>query len=156
MHPAIGTANFFALLLLAGCGPSPEGAVKKLFRPSPDKDVTASPGYNFSSFTNTVWKTKTQTAIADLKRYTGAEEIKLLAPERFDSTHPRYNPITDMKIIAVLPPGTRLRIARLMKDQGAWGGVQVEAVLLDGTNAQKAVYLDPFMVAGNAWSRGPT
>ena len=142
-----------ALVLLAGCDPT--AAVKPLFKPSTDKDVTTEPRYNFSSFTNSIWKTKTKTAIADLKRYTGAPEPKLLTPSRFDSDHPRYNPIHDMKIVAVLPPGTRLRISRLMEDQGAWGGVQVEAVLLDGTNANKAVYLDGFFVAGNAWSRGP-
>ena len=144
-----------AALLLSGCGQSPESAIKKLYRPSPDKDITTSPEYNFSSFVGTVWKTKTKVAIADLKRYTGAPEIKLLAPERFDPTHPRYNPPVDMKIIAVLPPGTRLRITRLLQDQGAWGGVQVEPVLLDGTNAQKTVLLDGYLYAGNRWSRGP-
>ena len=143
-----------ALVLLAGCDPT--AAVKPLFKPSPDKDVTTEPRYNFSSFTNTVWKTKTKTAIADLKRYTGAPEAKLLPPDYFDPTHPNYTTVPDMKIAAVLPTGTRLRISRLMKDQGAWGGVQVEAVILDGTNANKAVYLDGFFLAGNAWSRGPT
>ncbi|MDB6068241.1 MAG: hypothetical protein JWR26_4449 [Pedosphaera sp.] len=145
-----------AALWFSGCGESPESVVKKkLFSPRPDKAVTMSPEYNFSSFAGTVWKTKTKTAIADLKRYTGAPEVKLLAPQRFDRTHPEYNPPDDMKIIAVLPPGTRLRITRLMEDQGAWGGVQVEAVLEDGTNAQKAVLLDGFLLAGNRWTRGP-
>src|SRR5204862_4489507 len=109
---------------------------------------------NFASFAGTVWKTKTSVAIADGKRYTGAPEVSLLAPERFDSTHPRYNPPRDTKIVAVLPASTRLRISRLLEDQGAGGGVQVEAVLLDGTNGQKAVFLDGLLVAGNAWSRG--
>jgi len=40
--------------------------------------------------------------------------------------------------------------------KGAAGFVQVEAVLLDGTNAQKTVILNGFLLAGNAWSRGPT
>jgi hypothetical protein len=147
-----------ALVFLAGCGPSPEAAVKKLYRPSPDKDVTSAPKapkYNFSSFANTIWKTKVEVAIAGTKRYTGAPEVSLLAPERFDPTHPRYSPGSDMRIVAVLPPGTHLRIARLMQDQGAWGGVQVEAVLLDGTNSQKSVLLDPLLLSGNRWARGP-
>src|SRR5437879_3531773 len=92
-------------LLLTGCGPSPEANVKQLYRPSTDKNVTSSPEYNFSSFVGTIWKTKTKTAVADLKRYTGAHETKLLAPDAFDSTHPKYNPPANMQIIAVLPPG---------------------------------------------------
>jgi hypothetical protein len=144
------------LVFLVGCGNPAEVAVKKLFSPSTDKDVSSAPEYNFSSFANTVWKTKVKVAIASTKRYTGAPEVSLLAPERFDPTHPRYSPGSDMRIVAVLPPGSRLRIARLMQDQGAWGGVQVEVVLLDGTNAQKSVYLDPYLLAGNRWSRGPT
>ena len=150
-----GVIASVTLALLVGCGNPAESAVKKLFRPSPDRDVTTLPQYNFSAFTNTVWKTKVKVAIADMKRYTGAPEIKLLAPQRFDPADPRYTPTADTRIVAVLPPGARLRIARLLQDQGAWGGVQVEAVLQDGTNAQKVVYLDGFLLTGNAWSRGP-
>src|SRR5690242_16072606 len=91
-------ANLFALVLLAGCGNPAEVAVKGLFRPSPDKDVTTDPNYNFSAFTNTVWKTRTKTAIVDAKRYTGAHDIALMPPEFFDPTHSnysRYTPIPD-------------------------------------------------------------
>src|SRR5438094_3414291 len=101
-----------ALIFLVGCGNPAEVAVKKLFRPSPDKDVTTDPYYNFSPFTNTVWRTKTKTAIADLKIYTGAHALVLLPPEGFDPTDSNYRVVPDMKINAVLPPGTRLRLTR--------------------------------------------
>lgn len=142
------------LLAVAGCDDSPESALRDLYRPHPYKDVTASPEYNFASFTGRVCKTKVGVALADVKAYTGRFELVLLAPIHFDSTRPDYTSGTETHIIAVLPPGTRLRIGRLMKDQGAWGGVQVEAILLDGTNAQKAVYLDGSLLARNKWSGG--
>jgi hypothetical protein len=145
-----------AALWLSGCSRAPEQAVKSLFQPSPDKDVTASPDLNFSPFAGTVWKTRTKVAVADLKRYTGAHQASLLPPDSFDPTDPKYSRIPDMKMIAVLPPGARLRITRLLKDQGAWGGLQVEAVLSDGTNTEKVLYLDPSFLAGNAWTRGPS
>ena len=138
-----------ALIFLVGCGNPAEVAVKKLFRPSPDKDVTADPYYNFSPFAGTVWKTKTKTAIGDAKIYTGAHTLALLPPDRFDPTDPNYGKIPDLKLIAVLPPGARLRITRLMEDQGAWGGHSVEAVVEDGTNAPKAVYVDRLFLAKN-------
>jgi hypothetical protein len=142
-------------LLLSGCGQSPMAALKKAYSPSPDKDVTASPEYNFSSFTGTVWKTTVKMAIADLKRYTGAKDTMLLPPDCFDPTEPGYNPPAEMQLIAVLPPGTRLRIARLLQDQGVGGICLVEAVLEDGTYAQKAVYLGSSLLAGNRWISGP-
>ena len=151
--------------LVSGCEKSPKSpeeknpiaAVQQLFRPSPDKDVTAEAGYNFSPFAGTVWRTRTKTAIVESKRYTGAPDIKLFIPEHFDPAHPRYNPAREMRILAELPPGTRLRISRLLQDQGAAGFVQVEAILLDGTNAQKAVFLDPLMLASNVYEgREPT
>ncbi len=49
------------------------------------------------------------------------------------------------QIIVVLPVGTRLRIERLMKDNGSWGGVQVTASLEDG----KVVYLSDYLLAKN-------
>jgi hypothetical protein len=117
--------------LISACKKSPEGTVPQpppersvrekrsvgeLFRPSPDKDLTAVAGYNFSPFAGTVWKTRTKTAIMESKRYTGAWDTKLYIPERFDPAHPRYNPPVEARIIAVLPPGTRLRISRLLHD----------------------------------------
>lgn len=148
-------------LLLTGCGKSPEkevkdlaSSMKKMYSPQQDKDVTADPYYNFSSFTGTVWKTKVKTAIAELKRYTGAPETKLLSPERFDATHPKYNPPSEMKLVTVLPIGTQIRIAGLMKDQGAWGGVQVTATLEDRTNGDRTVYLDGWLLAENKYMLG--
>jgi hypothetical protein len=146
-----------ALILLVGCGNPAEVAVKKLFKPSQEKDVTADPYYNFSPFTNTVWKTKTRSAIAEGKSYTGARLLSLAPPDFFDPSHPNYTVIPDIKIIAVLPPGTGLRITRLLKDQGAWGGVGVEAIVENETNAPKAVYVDRHFLTNVVFaSIGPT
>ncbi|MDB6125215.1 MAG: hypothetical protein JWQ71_4208 [Pedosphaera sp.] len=135
-----------ALLFLVGC--------------RPDKDVTADPHYNFSSFTNTFWKTKTKTAIAGFKGHAPASQPQfiLLPPDRFDPTDPNYIKIDFIgSIAAVLPSGTRLRITRLLQDQGNSGGVQVEAVVEDGTKAPKAVYLDRDFLANIRFaSTGPT
>src|SRR5262245_35456780 len=88
----------------------------------PDTDVTSLPEYNFLKFAGTVWKTKVKTALADLKAYTGEHHITLLTPHAFDKTHPKYTPPPTMeKMIAELPEGTRVRIQRLMKDNGNWG-----------------------------------
>ncbi|MDB6122009.1 MAG: hypothetical protein JWQ71_1002 [Pedosphaera sp.] len=153
----------FAMISLAalgfsGCGDSPESLVrKKLFSPSPDKDVTAEPYYNFSPFTNTVWKTKTRTAIADFKIYTGAHALLLLPPKGFDPTDPNYRIVPNLQVITVLPPGTRLRITRLMEDQGAAGSLWVEAVVEDGTKAPKAVSVTRDFLANIRFaSTGPT
>jgi hypothetical protein len=118
--------------LLNGCGQDPNRR-DTMFKQRPDTDVTSSPEYNFRSFAGTVWKTKVKVALADLKAYTGEHHITLLTPENFDPAHPRYRPPPYMeKVIAVLPIGTHLRIERLMKDNGNWGGVRVTALLEDG------------------------
>jgi hypothetical protein len=119
----------------------------------PDTDVTSSPEFNFKSFAGTVWKTKVKVALADLKQYTGKHDLNLLVPMHFDPTHPEYTPAHDMQIIAVLPIGTRLRIERLMKDNGEWGGIRVVAVLQDETYSEKTLYLDKMLLAKNRFVR---
>lgn len=131
-----------AVLALTGCDNPAEQSVSRLFKPSPDEDVTTSATYNFAPFAGTIWKTKVKTAIAEVKRYTGATDTKLLAPLHFDPADPKYTPIRDLKIIAKAPIGTRLRITRLMKDRGAGGNVEVEAAIQDGSNPERLVYLD--------------
>jgi hypothetical protein len=101
-----------SLSFLTGCGQSSDpatAAIKKLYRPSADTDVTSLPRYSFSSFSGTIWKTRGKTAVTDLKRYTGAHDISLLIPKYFDSSHPDYTSVHDMKMIAVLPPGSRMQ-----------------------------------------------
>jgi hypothetical protein len=56
-----------------------------------------------------------------------------------------------MKVITVLPAGTRLRIERLMKDNGASGAVQVTATVEGGTHAQRTVFLDNALLAHNQY-----
>ncbi|SRR5258708_6447240 len=128
---------------LNGCGQAPNPF--KGYKQPPDTDVTSSPDYNFSSFAGTVWKTKVKVGLADLKRYTGRHDTALLAPEDFDPTDPKYRPPVDMQLIAVLPVGTRVRIERLMKDNGIAGLLWVTASLDDG----KVVYLSDYLLAKN-------
>ncbi len=68
----------------------------------------------------------------------------------------------DVKSIAVLPPGTRLRITRLLEGQGQNGGYGVEGVVEDGTTASKTVYVDrrflfenPRWVSNTNWGVNP-
>src|SRR5205085_3941116 len=83
------------LALLVGCDRTPQKAVSPLYAPSPDKDVTTSAQFNFGPFAGTIWKTKVKTAVADIKRYTGAMDTHLLAPLHFDPADPKYTPIKD-------------------------------------------------------------
>jgi hypothetical protein len=123
-------------IFLAGCGRRA------------DTDVTSSPQYNFSKFAGTAWKTKVKVAVADVKRYNGQTEVTLLPPARFDQDDPEYARLPQLQnIIEVLPVGTRLRIERLMKDNGNWGGVRVNASLEDG----RVVYLSDSLLAKNAF-----
>jgi hypothetical protein len=149
----LAMASFF----LNGCGQSPDATSLKGYKQPPDTDVTSLPKYNFSSFAGTVWKTKVKVGFADLKQYTGKHDHNLLVPKHYDSTHPEYTPAHDMEIIAVLPAGTRIRIRRLVKDNGAWGGVRVAATLEDGTNSEQALFLDELFLENNRFiARGPT
>ena len=120
-------AIFPLLLLLSGCR---------------DSDVTSSPDYNFSSFSGTEWKTRVKVAVAD----TG-EGIYLIA----DPTDAHYRPIADCTVMSVLPAGSRIRIERLMKDNGDWGGVRVTATLEDTPFSQKTVYVERQLLATNVF-----
>jgi hypothetical protein len=75
--------------------------------------------FSFKPSAGTTWKSRSKVAIANLKRYTGAPEVHLLAPLHCDPSDPRYTPIKDIGIVAVLPPGPRFRISLLLQDQGA-------------------------------------
>ena len=132
-----------AMITILSCGP--------LMR-RPDTDVTSSPEYNFKSFAGTVWKTKVEVALADLEQYTRKHDLNLLIPMHFDPTHPKYTPAHDMQIIAVLPVGTRVRIDRLIQDNGEWGGVRVAAKLEDTTYSQQTVFLEDMLLAKNRFT----
>ncbi len=137
--------------LLSGCGPNGRDA---MFKRRPDTDVTSSPEYNFKSFSGTVWKTKVKVALGDIKAYTGEHHITLLTPRAFDPTHPEYTPPPCLeKMIAVLPVGTRVRIERLIKDNGMAGLLYVTASLDDGATASlehgKVLYLSNYFLAKN-------
>lgn len=148
----LGVFEIITLLLL-GCGKSPRDRFRELYKPKPYKDVTASPEYNFSSFAGSVYRTKGKVVIADVKLYTGAHALMFLAPMHFDWSDPS-NTVPGTHMLSVLPPGTRLRVERLMEDQGAWGGYEIEAALLDATNTQKTGYLDRWFLIDNRWIGG--
>ncbi len=151
--------GLYTTAFLPGCGESPDKELAQLsraYQPSPDTDVSGNPSYRFKPFYGTIWTTRVETAVADMRRYTGAPETALFVPERFDSKHPRYTPVRNMKLITVLPMGSRIRIAGLMKDNGVAGGVQVVADLGIGTNTQKGIYLDAFLFTPNRFMLGPT
>ncbi len=139
---------------VSGCGKAsnPYSAIRKLYQPSPDTDVSADPKYNFSSFTGTVWRTRVTMAVADLRRYTGAQDITILAPMHFDPTHSEYIPPSDMQgIISVLPAGTHLRVETLMRDNGAGSILLVTGTLLGETNSQGKAFLDGSLFTRNRW-----
>ena len=142
-----------AVICATGCGESADvkAALKELYKPKLDVDVSSSPEYNFSSFTNTVWKTKVKVAIADLKGYKGDWKPYLLTPYHFDPAEPRYTPIPGMKLNGLLPVGTRLRVERLMHDPGVGGELRVEAMLLDVTNSEEVVTLGNQFLAKNRY-----
>jgi len=119
-----------------------------LFKSRPDTDVTSSPEYNFATFAGTVSKTKVRTALADVKLYTGKHVSYVLHPNTFDPTDPNYTPAVDTTVIAVLPVGTRLRIERLMKDNGPGSILFVIGSLEDG----KIVYLSDYLLAKNRFT----
>jgi hypothetical protein len=137
-------------IFLNGCGQGSDPNLARLkgYKQPSDTDVTSSHEYNFSSFAGTVWKTKVKVALADLKRYTGRHDTALLAPEDFDAADPKYRPPDDMEMIAVLPVGTRLRIERLMKDNGIGGLLWVTGSLEDG----KVVYVECTLLARNRFT----
>jgi hypothetical protein len=127
-------------IVLNGCGQPRKG----YNRPS-DTDVTLSPEYNFSEFAGTVWKTKVKVGLADIKLYTGRHVNYVLPPRSYDPTDPNYTPASDMQMIAVLPVGTRVRIERLMYDNGIAGLLWVTGSLEDG----KVVYVSNYLLAKN-------
>jgi len=115
------------------------------------------PGYNFSSFAGTVWKTKVKTALIDIKLYTGKDVVWFSPPDAFDPKNPDYRPIPHMKIVSELPVGTHLRIGRLMKDNGIGSQYWVIGTLESGTNLQTDLYLDSEFLANNQFiPKGPT
>lgn len=145
--------------LLEGCDQSSNKYVNELknYKQPPDTDVTLSPEYNFASFSGTVWKTKAKVALADFKEYTGVHHTYLFVPKRFDPNQPDYTPLHDMKIIAVLPSGTRLRVGRLIQDNGIGDQLWVTGTLVDDTNSEKNVYLDHLLLANNRFiALGPS
>jgi hypothetical protein len=132
-----------ASLFLNGCQP-------------PDTDVTKDPHYYFSSFAGTVWQTKTKTALVEIKLYTGKQVAWFSPPLVFDPSDPNYMPIVGMRVVTVLSAGARLRIDRLMQDNGEGSQVWVIASLENETNCQTTnLYVSPTFLANNSFFRGP-
>src|SRR5207302_1680967 len=83
-----------------------------------------SPKYHFSQFSGTVWKTKVEVELREVKMYTG-RHVNTLYPTTIEFG-------SDTRFIALLPVGTRLRIERLMRDNGVAALLSVTASLEDG------------------------
>ena len=130
-------ALFLILLLMA---------ILTLVRSCSDSDITSSDRYNFSSFSGTEWKTKLKVAVAEIDGI-----VYLIAPDSFDPTNAHYRPVAGCKLISVEPVGSRIRIARLMKDNGDWGGVRVTATLEDGSASPRTIYVERTLLAKNCF-----
>lgn len=122
-------------LPLAGCAPDP-----------PDADLTSRPEYSFVGLAGTLWKTKDRVAIADLSdgRY-------IVVPEHFDRADPHFDAPPRLRVIAVLPPGTRLRIRRLMESRGNASEIRATGALPDGPHASEELFLDFRLFEKNCW-----
>jgi hypothetical protein len=152
-----------ASLFLNGCGKSSNKDTKELeelnnYKQPPDTDVTTSPEYYFSSFAGTVWRTRTKTALAEMKLYTGRQVMAFVSPKLFDPTDPEYRAIPDtfLSVVTVFPPGAIVRIDRLIQDNGIGSTVWVIASLENETNSQTTnLYLDEEFLANNSFFRGP-
>ena len=130
--------------ILTGCG-SPHASNSGT---PPDSIVTSTQKYNFQSFSGTTWKTKTKTQLAGLKSYKGVIHVTLLPPDCFDSKHSNYRRLANVvKVHNEFPTGTRIRIDRLLKDNGKWGGVWVTACLDDG----QSIYVESSFLEENAF-----
>ncbi|MBL8824402.1 MAG: hypothetical protein JNJ77_17580 [Planctomycetia bacterium] len=98
-----------------------------------ETDISNASEYNFRQFSGTSWKTKVKTAVAEMKDYKGNSRLCLLPPVFYDKTHPTYTSQTRIeRIIEEMPIGTRLKIARLLKDNGKAGLITITAKLEDG------------------------
>jgi hypothetical protein len=149
-----------AYLSLNGCGKSSKDKELldelKNYKQPPDTDVTKNPDYFFSSFAGTVWRTRTRTALVEIKLYTGKRVIWFSPPLVFDPADPNYMPIAGMHVATVLPAGARICIDRLMQDNGIGGQVWVIASLENETNCQTTnLYVSPTFLANNSFFRGP-
>jgi hypothetical protein len=133
-----------APLFLNGCGQPP------------DSDVTKNPRYFFSSFANTLWRTKDKTALMKVKLYTGKQVTTFVPRDAFDPTDPQYRPTPGMQLVSIVPPGALLRINRLLQDNGIGSQVNVIASLESETNSDTTnLYLDAEFLANNSFFRGP-
>lgn len=117
-----------------------------------DSDVTASAGYGFSTLAGSVWRAKTPVGLCVISDGDNLDRTYLFAPKSFEPTHPTYTPPHGMKVQAVLPVGTRVRLDRLMKDNGSWGGVRVTGTVVDGLHAGKAVWIGRDLLLENVFT----
>jgi hypothetical protein len=148
-------------LILLGCGDAKKLVTSNGQKGPLDTDVSSSPEYNFSSFAGTVWETKVKVALAYVESYSGERALNIFTPQAFDPTCPGYTPVPGMQTISVLPVGTRIRILRLMKDNGNWGGFRVTAKLENGSHSEETIYLTSRFLAKNrfiwgGWSSATT
>ena len=74
---------------------------------------------------------------------------------QLDRAVPDYDGSVPRRVVRILPIGTRLRIERLMFDNGEGSQLWVTASLDDGTYPKKIVYVNWGLLAENRWIGGP-
>ncbi len=137
-------------LFLAGCGEDSNAVALKNYKRKPDTDISAEKRYNFASFAGSVWKTKDKIALASVGLYTGDQVTYVLPPIFFDATRSDYRPSDgNVRIGDVIPAGARLRVDRLMKDNGIGGLTFVIVDVTYGTTIRTNVFLsEAFIESG--------
>ena len=125
-----------AALFLSGCKPS-------------ETNVTDSSRYHFASFAGTAWTTKVKMELADVKEYNGVGHLYIFVSHATDPKSTEYRPPSLWHIVGSVPVGTRIRVERLMFDNGEGSLLWVTASLDSpdlGAYYGRVVYLDNLLL----------
>jgi hypothetical protein len=115
-----------------------------------DHDVSS--GYNFSTFAGTIWKTKVPVALIQEGNVVVGNDCTQKDELSF-AGGPAYWQEYDglYRIAAILPPGTSIRIDRLMEKGNDAGGLYVEATVQSGPEKGKVIRASRRLFAYNSF-----
>lgn len=101
------------------------------------KDVTFDPHYGFAPIAGTVWKTRAELAVIESDNLR-LQQMGSLTRELYRKAlaDPKFRD-GGQRVLAILPPGTRVRIERLVDIRGSLGLKIVHGSLLDSPFAGK-------------------